>query len=92
MGFGHHARRIYYSILSAEKEKFNFIIIDLNEQKESIGEFLFSNNHKPLEIVLIDQFSEELSEVPVNVEKRLDEINKKYKPAVKTYNLNISHI
>jgi NDP-sugar pyrophosphorylase family protein len=80
MGFGHHARRIYYPILESEKNKFDYIIIDLHEQKESIEDFLATKLSNPVEIVLIDQFAETLADIPFTVETKLDKIKRKYSP------------
>ncbi len=80
IGFGHHARRIYYSVLKSEKDKYNFIIVDLISQKESIQEFLLRETHKPLDLLLLDQFSEKLSDVPKDILSKLAVIKRKYNP------------
>lgn len=78
MGFGHHARRIYYPVLDIEEEQYKFVIADLTEQEGSINEFLFSKNSTPEEILLFDQFPETMSELPEIVESKLNKLHTKH--------------
>ena len=80
VGFGYHARRIYYPILKAEKSKYNFIILDVASQKESIEEFFANEDFKPIKIVLFNQFSEELKEPPKEATLELNNLIKEYNP------------
>ncbi len=80
VGFGYHARRIYYPILKSEKTRYNFIIIDVINQKESIEEFLENEDFKPIKVVLLNQFSEELKELPNVVILELNNLIKEYNP------------
>ncbi|MBI2630583.1 Gfo/Idh/MocA family oxidoreductase [Candidatus Pacearchaeota archaeon] len=80
VGFGYHARRIYYPILKSEKSRYNFIIIDIINKKESIEEFFSSEEFKPVKIVFLKQFSEELKDLPETAYSKLDSLIKIYRP------------
>jgi predicted dehydrogenase len=79
VGFGHHARRIYYPVLNEAREKYDFIIVDVDNQKESIEGFFAEREHKPKKIILLKQFSEELPELPQETKAILDAVVDNYK-------------
>lgn len=80
VGFGYHARRIYYPILKAEKARYNFIIIDIVDKKESIEKFFSNEEFNPIKIVFLNQFSEELKDLPEASRSELDRLIKIYRP------------
>lgn len=74
VGFGFHARRIYYPVL--ESEKYSFVIVDVLNQKDSIEEFFQDRKFKPSKKIFFEQFSEELDILPKEAVSQLNNLIK----------------
>ncbi len=77
IGFGRHARRIYYDLLKQNKERYDFLIVDLKSEHININDFFKNKDYLPLESFLID-FPKSPYKIRKNYAKKLNKLVKKY--------------
>jgi predicted dehydrogenase len=76
IGFGHHAKRIYYPILRNDGEHFHArlaCIVDLQERRVEIESYLRQNNDAVMDAVYVSSANTTSDELLPSVSQKLDE-------------------
>jgi predicted dehydrogenase len=79
IGFGPHAKKIYYQILKKNNSKYSFAILDIKQGENNIQQFFKDKECTPKAIHIIEQFRAGKSKLPTHIQKILASIQTQYR-------------